>query len=115
MLLTSVASARTRNRVHLETERKKREAKAHKRDNKRKKAEDCLQELKVKRRCILEVSEGLVKDADRLAEEAEGKAERKMADLISRSNVLRRGNKEKLAKLAVLHEEIATESAELKS
>ncbi|KAF7688180.1 hypothetical protein HF521_014186 [Silurus meridionalis] len=87
-LLESVARARTRYRAHLKTERKKREAKSQ--ALKRKEAEDCLQELKVKRRRIQEVCEGLARDADRLAEEAERKAGNRMADLISRSNLLER-------------------------
>ncbi|KAF7688178.1 hypothetical protein HF521_014184 [Silurus meridionalis] len=81
----SVARARTRYRAHLKTERKKREAKSQ--ALKRKEGEDCLQELKVKRRRIQEVCEGLARDADRLAEEAERKAGNRMADLISRSNL----------------------------
>lgn len=90
-LLASVAAARTRYHVHLETERKKSEAEAQ--ALKRKGVEDHLQELRVKRRRLQEVSEGLARDADRLAEEAEGKARSKMADLISKSNLLRRAKK----------------------
>ncbi|XP_046694016.1 uncharacterized protein LOC124378393 [Silurus meridionalis] len=112
-LLESVARARTRYRAHLETERKKREAKSQ--ALKRKEAEDCLQELKVKRRRIQEVCGGLARDADRLAEEAERKAGSKMADLISRSNLLRRGHKEKLTELAVLDKDIAALIEELRS
>ncbi|XP_063750379.1 uncharacterized protein LOC134871567 isoform X2 [Eleginops maclovinus] len=112
-LLTSVARARTRYRIHLENERKKREAKDQ--ALKRKEAEDCLQELKVKRIRVKEVSEGLARDADRLAEQAEAKAGSKMADLISRSNLLRRGHKEKLAELVLLDKEIAAKSEELRS
>lgn len=69
----------------------------------------------MKRRHIQEVCEGLARDADRLAEEAERKAGSKMADLISRSNLLRRGHKEKLTELAVLDKEIAALSEELRS
>ncbi|KAK0141222.1 hypothetical protein N1851_021736 [Merluccius polli] len=112
-LLASVSAARARYRVHLDTERKKREAEAQ--ALKRKRAEDQHQELRGKRRRLQEVSEGLARDADRLAEEAEGKAGSKMADLITRSNLLRRGHKEKLAELAVLDKEIAAKSAELRS
>ncbi|XP_072568910.1 uncharacterized protein [Paramormyrops kingsleyae] len=112
-LLESVAKGRTRYRLHLETERKRREAKDQ--ALKRKEAEDCLQELKVKRRRVQEISEGLARNADKLAEEAEAKAGSKMADLISRSNLLRRGHKEKLPELAVLDKEIAAKSAELRS
>ncbi|KAL2098417.1 hypothetical protein ACEWY4_007624 [Coilia grayii] len=112
-LLANVARARTSYRLHLEMERKKREAKEQ--ALKRKEAEDCLQELKVKRRQVQEVCKGLARDADRLAEEAEAKAGSKMADLISRSNLMRRGHKEKLAELAVLDKDIAVKSAELRS
>ncbi|XP_056451965.1 uncharacterized protein LOC130387052 [Gadus chalcogrammus] len=110
-LLASVARARTRYR--LETKRKNREAKYQ--ALKRREAEDCLEELKVKRRRVQEVSEGLARDADRMAEEAEAKAGSKMAGLITRSNILRRGHKEKLAELALLDKEIAAKSAELRS
>ncbi|KAK5848714.1 hypothetical protein PBY51_006306 [Eleginops maclovinus] len=111
-LLASVARARTRYRTHLE-KRKNRDAKDQ--ALKRKETEDCLQELKVKRRRVQEVSEGLARDADRLAEVAEGKAGSKMADLISRSNLLRRDHEEKLAELALLDKEIAAKNAELRS
>ena len=50
-----------------------------------------------------------------MAEEAEAKAGSKMAGLITRSNILRRGHKEKLAELALLDKEIAAKSAELRS
>lgn len=69
----------------------------------------------MKRRRIQEVCEGLARDADRLAEEAESKAGSKMADLISRSNLLRRGHKEKLTELAVLDKEMAALSEQLRS
>ena len=112
-LLESVARARTRYRTHLETKRRNREAKDQ--ALKRREAEDCLEELKVKRRRVQEVSEGLARDADKMAEEAEVKAGSKMAGLITRSNILRRGHKEKLAELALLDKEIAAKSAELRS
>lgn len=56
-----------------------------------------------------------IRDADRLAEEAEEKAGSKMADLISRSNILRRGHKGKLAELALLDSEITAKSADLRN
>ena len=112
-LLESVARARTRYRTHLETKRRNREEKDQ--ALKRREAEDCLEELKVKRRRVQEVSEGLARDADKMAEEAEAKAGSKMACLITRSNILRRGHKEKLAELALLDKEIAAKSAELRS
>ncbi|KAL7388552.1 hypothetical protein ABVT39_016111 [Epinephelus coioides] len=85
-LLASVAAARARYRVHLDTERKKREAEAQ--ALKRKGAEDQLQELRGKRRRLQEVSEGLARDADRLAEEAEGK-HKSILDLVEEVKVLR--------------------------
>ncbi|KAL3066042.1 hypothetical protein OYC64_016059 [Pagothenia borchgrevinki] len=94
-LLNSVSSARSRYHIHLDRERRKKESEAQGR--KRKAEEDHLEELKRRKKSILEVSEGLARDADRFAEEAEGKAGSKMAMLISKSNLLRRGFKEKLA------------------
>lgn len=82
---------------------------------KRKAAEENLTALRLKRRQLQEVSEGLARDADRLAEEAEAKAGSKMASLIAKSNLLRRGHKEKLAELAVLNDDIAAKSAELRN
>lgn len=61
----------------------------------------------MKRGRVQEVSEGRARDADRLAEEAGRKAGSKMPDLISRSILLRRGQKEKLEELTVLDKEIA--------
>ena len=87
-LLNSVASARSRYRIHLDQERRKKESEA--RGQKRKASEDYLEELKKRRKTILEVSNGLARDADRFSEEAEGKAGTKMAELIAKSNILRR-------------------------
>lgn len=108
-----MAKARTRYRFHLEEQRKEREAKDAER--KQKEAEDNLQELKLKRRQVQEVCDGLARDADRLAEEAEAKSGSKMATLIARSNIMRRGYKEKLAELAMLDKSITAKSAELRN
>lgn len=71
-LLTSVASARSKYHVHLDQERRKKET--DEQGKKRKALEDHLEELKKKRKTEKEVSESLARDADRLAEDAEGKA-----------------------------------------
>ncbi|KAF3854211.1 hypothetical protein F7725_022266, partial [Dissostichus mawsoni] len=68
-------------RIHLDQERRKKELEAQGR--KRKAEENHLEELKRRKKSILEVSQGLTRDADRFAEEAEGKAGSKMAMLIS--------------------------------
>lgn len=70
-LLASVSSARTRYRIHLETERQKKESEAQ--GLKRKAAEGHLEQLKTTRSSIQEVTENLVRDADGLSEEAESK------------------------------------------
>ncbi|KAL3063671.1 hypothetical protein OYC64_000077 [Pagothenia borchgrevinki] len=112
-LLNSVSSARSRYRIHLDQERRKKESEAQGR--KRKAEEDHLEELKRRKKSILEVSEGLARDADRFAEEAEGKAGSKMAMLISKSNLLLRGFKEKLAELEIIEKEIVAKGAELRT
>lgn len=89
-LLASVASARSQYRLYLEQERQKRERDAQ--TQKRKAAEDELQELKQQRRVLDEVCAILENDANKLAE---GKAGSKMAQLITKSNTLRRRHKEK--------------------
>ena len=71
-LLTFVASARSRYCIHLDQQSRKQESDAH--SQKRKAIEDYLEELK-KRKTIQEFSKNLSRDADRFAEEAEGKGE----------------------------------------
>ncbi|XP_063753643.1 uncharacterized protein LOC134873747 isoform X1 [Eleginops maclovinus] len=112
-LMKSVMAARSRYRVHLDEQRKKKETETQ--GKKRAHAEGQLQDLKVKRDSLHKVTESLGKEADELAEQAEGKAGSKMAHLISKSNALRRAAKDKLSQLKVLGDEIATKSAELKS
>ena len=111
-LLTSVASARSKYRVHLDQEKRKKESDGQR--NKRKALEDHLEELKNKRKTVQEVSGSLARDADRLAEEAEGKTGSHMAQLITKSNALRRSYKEKLAELKNIEEEIAAKGQELR-
>lgn len=87
-LLNESASACNRYRIFLEDERKKKEK--TKQMNKRKGVEDELEELRKKRRTISTVCETLEKDADGLAEKAENTAGTKMAELITKSNSMRK-------------------------
>ncbi|KAL2084933.1 hypothetical protein ACEWY4_020451 [Coilia grayii] len=112
-LMKSVMAAKSRYRVHLDEERKRKEAEAQ--GKKSAHAEEELQDLKVKRDSLRKVIESLGKDADDLAEQAEGKAGSKMAQLLSKSNALRRAAKDKLSQLKVLEDKITTKSAELRS
>ncbi|XP_047221759.1 protein tyrosine phosphatase type IVA 1 isoform X1 [Girardinichthys multiradiatus] len=81
-LMSSVTAARTRYRIHLENERRKKESEA--KGQKRRAMEEHLEQLKKSRRAIQEVSEGLARDADKLADEAEDKqVDSKMAELIT--------------------------------
>lgn len=111
-LLASVASARSQYRLYLEQERKKRESDAQ--TQKRKAAEDELQELKKQRRVLDEVCAILENDANKLAEEAEGKAGSKMAQLITKSNTLRRRHKEKKEELVKMDKTIEEKAMELR-
>lgn len=86
-LLNECASARNRYRIFLEDESKKKEK--TKQTNKRKGVEDELEEL---HRAVCETLE---KDADGLAEKAENTAGTKMAELITKSNSMRKRCKEK--------------------
>ena len=90
-LLASVASARSKYRIHLEQQRLKKENAT--KTLKRKAAEDEVEELKNEVRNTLQI------DADHLAEQAEGKSGSLMAQLITKSNTLRRRHKEKLREL----------------
>ncbi len=58
--------------------------------------------------------EHLRRDADKMAEEAEGNQGSKMAELIAKSNALRRSHKQKLTELESLGEKIAAKAAELR-
>ncbi|ROI16565.1 hypothetical protein DPX16_22542 [Anabarilius grahami] len=111
-LLNECASARNRYRIFLEDERKKKEK--TKQLNKRKEVEDELEELRKKRRTISTVCETLEKDADGLAEKAENTAGTKMAELITKSNSMRKRCKEKRRELVDLDHEIEKRAAELR-
>ena len=105
-------SARSRYRVLLDQERRKQQSDAQ--GQKRKATENDLEVLKKKRKTFQDVSESLARDADRCAEEAEGKAGSRMAQLITKSNALRRGCKEKFVELKNIEKEIAAKGEELK-
>ncbi|XP_065136295.1 uncharacterized protein [Paramisgurnus dabryanus] len=111
-LLNECASARNRYRIFLEDERKKKEK--TKQVNKRKGAEDELEELRKKRRTISTVCETLEKDADGLAEKAENSGGTKMTELLTKSNSMRKRCKEKRGELIDLDREIEKRVAELR-
>lgn len=111
-LLASAASARSQYRLYLENERKKKESAAH--ALRRKSAEDELLDLRTQRRVLSSVCESLEKEADKLAEQAEGKAGSKMAELITKSNTLRRRLKEKKEQLCQLEERVEEKASQLR-
>ncbi|XP_056459485.1 uncharacterized protein LOC130392964 [Gadus chalcogrammus] len=110
-LLAAAASARSQYRLHLDQEKRKHASNAQR--EKRKGAEDHLEQLKTKK-ILIEVANSLEKDADKLAEQAEGKSGTLMAQLITKSNILRRRHKEKLTELKEVEKELEDKSAELR-
>jgi len=82
--------------------------------NKRKGAENVLEELRKKRRTISTVCDSLEKDADSLAEKAENTAGTKMAELITKSNSMRKRCKDKRGEVMDLDCEIEKRAAELR-
>lgn len=111
-LLVSVGAARSRYRIFLDQQRARKESEV--RTQKRKLAEEYLTDLKRKKTTVQEVSTCLAREADTLAEQAEGKSGPKMAQLLSKSNALRRASKEKLAELKKVEEEITIKGDELR-
>lgn len=111
-LLTCVGAARSRYRIFLDQERTKKESEMQ--SLKRKLADEGLEQLKKKKTSLKEVSDCLAREADMLAEEAEGKAGSKMAQLLSKSNALRRAYKDKLAELKNIEAEIGAKGEELR-
>lgn len=112
-LLTSAASARSRYRLHLEEQKRKKITDTQ--AQKRKAAEEIIEELKKKKQTLQQVSSSLHKDADQLAEEAEGKSGTLMAQLITKSNTLRKRYKEKMLELEQVKAELETKTEELRS
>lgn len=111
-MLNHCATARNRYRMHLDDERKKREKTEQM--TKTKGAEDELEELRKKRRTIADVCESLAKDADSLAEKAENSVGTKMAELITKSNTMRKRSRDKKVELADLDQEIEKRATELR-
>lgn len=112
-LLASVASARTKYRMYLEEERRKREGAM--RGLKRKALEDELEALRKKKAVFTEVCASLQKDADELAEKAENKAGNSlMAQMITKSNALRRRYRDKCLELKNVETELEQKGNELR-
>ncbi|KAL6491508.1 hypothetical protein MHYP_G00018590 [Metynnis hypsauchen] len=99
-------------RLFLDQERIRKEKESQ--SQKRKLTEQSLEDLKKRKKSLEDVSTCLAREADSLAEEAEGKAGSKMAQLLSKSNALRRAYKEKLAQVKILETEIGTKKEELR-
>lgn len=111
-LLKYCATAWTRYRMYLDEEKRKKTK--DEQMTKRKMAEDELAVLWKKRRTIHSVCETLEKDADSFAEKAESMTGTKMAELITKSNTLRRRYKEKRDELDELDNEIERKASELR-
>nr|XP_033478456.1 uncharacterized protein LOC117254354 [Epinephelus lanceolatus] len=111
-LLAAAASARSQYRLHLDQEKRKKESDT--RREKRKVAEEYLEQLKKKKVTLSEVANSLEKDADKLAEQAEGHSGTLMAQLITKSNILRKRYKDKVAELKEVARELEDKSAELR-
>nr|XP_020460935.1 uncharacterized protein LOC109963032 isoform X2 [Monopterus albus] len=69
-ILAAAASARSQYRLHLDQEKRKQESNAQR--EKRKAAEDLLEQLKKRKMVLAEVANSLDKEADKLTEQAEG-------------------------------------------
>ncbi|MEQ2238712.1 hypothetical protein ILYODFUR_036067 [Ilyodon furcidens] len=98
--------------MYLDEERRKREGAM--RGLKRKAMEDDLEALRKKKVVLTEVCTSLQKDADELAEKAENKAGTLMAQMITKSNTLRRRHKEKCLELKNVETELQQKGNELK-
>ncbi|XP_051559251.1 uncharacterized protein LOC127444103 [Myxocyprinus asiaticus] len=110
-LLNYCATAWTRYGMHLDEGKK--EKTKDEQITKRKMAEDELKVLQKKRKTIHSVCETLEKDADSFAEKAKITTGTKMAELITKSNTLRRPYKEKREELDDLDKEIERKASEL--
>lgn len=83
-------------------------------DLKRKAVQEEMEDLKKKRMVLTEVCSSLQTDADELAEQAEEKSGTLMAQLITKSNTLRRRRKEKQNELVQTEKLLETKSNELR-
>lgn len=111
-ILAAAASARSQYRLHLDQEKRKQESNAQR--EKRKAAEDHLKQLKKRNMVVAEVANSLEKEADKLAEQAESKSGTLMAQLITKSNILRKQYKEKVAELKEVETELGNKYVELR-
>lgn len=111
-LMASVGAARSKYRLFLEQERIRKDKETQ--GQKRKLAEQALEDLKQKKARLENVSTCLASEADALAVEAESKGGSKMAQLLSKSNALRRAHKDKIAEMKALEAEINTKGEELR-
>ncbi|KAL7868768.1 hypothetical protein SRHO_G00101520 [Serrasalmus rhombeus] len=111
-LLASAATARSQYRLYLDNERKKKESATQ--ELKRKEAEKELEDHRNQRWVLITVCDSLEVDADKFAEMAEGKAGTKMAELITKSNSLRRRHKDKKAELMQLDKMIEEKAKQLR-
>ncbi|KAJ8405343.1 hypothetical protein AAFF_G00318160 [Aldrovandia affinis] len=107
-LLKSVEAARTRYRDYLTEERRKKELEAKARKK------GCRGRPRGAEKEKENHPRGVAREADKTAEEAEAKSGTKMAELISKSNILRKGSKKKLAELEIIEKEIEAKGAELR-
>ena len=87
-LLSSVASARSRYRMYLDEEKQKKMTEIATQNQRE--AAGRIEELKKKKKSLSEVAKVLLDDADLFATQAEGKAGTLMAQLITKSNTLRK-------------------------
>lgn len=111
-LLASAASARSHYRLYLENEWKKKSSATQ--ELKRKAAEKELEDLRNQRQVLNVVCDSLEVDADKFAEIAEGKTGTKMAELITKSNSLRRRYKDKKAELLQVDKLIEEKATQLR-
>ncbi|KAJ8385481.1 hypothetical protein AAFF_G00185770 [Aldrovandia affinis] len=111
-MLASAASARSRYRMHLEEEKRKKMSDVQ--GQKRKAAEEEIEELKKSKATLKAVTNSLSQDADQLAEKAEGKAGTLMAQLITKSNTLRKRHREKMVELKKVEAELEKRATELR-
>lgn len=70
--------------------------------------------MKKKRKMLTEVCASLQQDADKLAEQAENKSSTLMAQMITKSNTLRRRHKDKCIELKNVESEMELKANELK-
>ena len=109
-LLISCSSARHKYFAHLEDEKKKHGN--DERNRKRKCIEDEVDSLRKKKVAYEKDVESLTTDADNLAVKAEKEAN---VTLITKSNAMRRGAKEKADELAVINQQLDSKLLELKN